>query len=105
MDIRKIIKEELESEWRQSDYDYQWGFCHYFAYNIIDKLKEMYPDKDIKYYLLLADLVYDFDEGEVEQEYLIHAYVSIDGRLLDSNGFTTEEEAERRNIPRAGRDQ
>lgn len=99
--IKRILKENLESRWNLSNendnsYDYQHGFCHYFAYDIIGKLKKLYPEKNIRYYLILADEVYDFDEGDVEQSYLIHAYIKIDDLYLDSNGFSTEEEIDRR---------
>jgi len=95
--IRRILREELESKWNTGNkYDYQHGFCHYFAYNIIGRLKKLYPNKNIRYYLILADEVYDFDEGDVEQSYLIHAYIKIDDLYLDSNGFSTEEEIEQR---------
>lgn len=94
--IRKILRESLESKWNEGNYDYQHGYCHYFAYNIIGKLKKLYPEKNIRYYLILAEEIYDFDEGEVEQSYLVHAYIKIDDLYLDSNGFSTEEEIEQR---------
>jgi hypothetical protein len=99
--IKKTLREELESKWNIGNkhgnkYNYQHGFCHYFAYNIIGKLKKLYPDRNIRYYLILADEVYDFDEGEVEQSYLVHAYIKIDDLYLDSNGFATEEEIKQR---------
>jgi hypothetical protein len=99
--ITKILKESLESKWNLGNkygnkYDYQHGFCHYFAYDIIGRLKKLYPNKDINYYLLLCDEIYDFDEGELENTYLIHAYIKIDNYLLDSNGFTTFEDAKKR---------
>jgi len=90
--IRRILKETLESEWNKGNYDYQHGYCHYFAYNIIDKIKKKFPKKDIKYYLLLASEV-DKETQEPIQEYLIHVYIKIDDLLLDSNGFTTQSEA------------
>jgi hypothetical protein len=99
--IKKTLREELESKWNTGNkhgnkYNYQHGFCHYFAYNIIGKLKKLYPDRNIRYYLILADEVYDFDEGEVEQSYLVHAYIKIDDLYLDSNGFATEDEIKQR---------
>lgn len=99
--IKRILREELESKWNTGNkhgnkYDYQHGYCHYFAYNIIGRLKKLYPNKNIRYYLILADEIYDFDEGEVEQSYLIHAYIKIDDLYLDSNGFATEDEIEER---------
>ena len=96
-----IIDETLEDKWNTGNkhgnkYDYQHGYCHYFAYNIIGRLKKLYPNKNIRYYLILADEVYDFDEGDIEQSYLIHAYIKIDDLYLDSNGFSTEDEIEQR---------
>jgi hypothetical protein len=39
--IRRILREELE--WGSSGkYDYQKGYCHYFAYDIIGRLKKLY---------------------------------------------------------------
>lgn len=95
------VNEGLENTWNTGNehgnkYDYQHGFCHYFAYNIIGKLKKLYPEKNIRYYLILADEVYDFDEGDVEQSYLVHAYIKIDELYLDSEGFSTEDEIEER---------
>lgn len=99
--VKGDINESLEDKWNTGNengnkYDYQHGYCHYFAYDIIGRLKKLYPNKNIRYYLILADEVYDFDEGDVEQSYLIHAYIKIDDLYLDSNGFTTEDEIEQR---------
>jgi hypothetical protein len=99
--ISRILRETLESKWNTGNkdgnkYDYQHGYCHYFAYNIIGRLKKLYPNKNIRYYLILADEIYDYDEGEVEQSYLVHAYIKIDNLYLDSNGFTTEDEVDQR---------
>jgi hypothetical protein len=93
--IRRILMESLESEWNEGNYDYQYGFCHYFAYNIIDKIRERFPNKKVNYYLLLANEVYR-DTDEVEQDYLLHVYIKIGDKLLDSNGFTTMDEVEER---------
>ena len=93
--IRRILRESLESEWNEGNYDYQHGFCHYFAYNIIDKIRERFPNKKVNYYLLLANEV-NKDTDEVEQDYLLHAYIKIGDKLLDSNGFTTMDEVEER---------
>lgn len=90
--IRKILKETLESKWNKGNYDYQHGYCHYFAYNIIDKIRKRFPDKNVNYYLLLAHEI-DTDNGEVMNDYLIHAYIQIDNMLLDSNGFTDHNKA------------
>ena len=90
------IEESLEDKWNPKDglkgYDYQHGYCHYFAYNIIDKIKKRFPTKNVNYYLLLASEV-DTEDGAIINEYLIHAFIKIDDMLLDSNGFTTEEKA------------
>ena len=95
--IKKILREELESKWNISnEYNYQDGYCHLFAYNIIDKLKKLYPSKNIRYYLILADLIYDYDEGEVEDSKIVHAYIKIDDLYLDSNGFSSENDIEKR---------
>ena len=93
--IRRIFRESLESEWNEGNYDYQHGFCHYFAYNIIDKIRERFPNKKVNYYLLLANEV-NKDTDEVEQDYLLHVYIKIGDKLLDSNGFTTMDEVEQR---------
>ena len=93
--IRRILRETLESEWNEGNYDYQHGFCHYFAYNIIDKIRERFPNKKINYYLLLANET-DIDTGEMVQEYLLHVYIKIGDKLLDSNGFTTIDEVNQR---------
>jgi len=97
--IRRVLKEDLESKWNTGNkhgnkYDYQHGYCHYFAYDIIGKLKKLYPKKNIRYYLILADEVY-YDDS-VEQSYLIHAYIKIDDLYLDSNGFSSEDEIDER---------
>jgi len=97
----KKINEGLEDTWNTGNehgnkYDYQHGYCHYFAHNIIGRLKKLYPNKNIRYYLILADEIYDYDEGEVEQSYLVHAYIKIDDLYLDSNGFSTEDEVDQR---------
>ncbi len=91
--IKSIVSEEIE--WKDGGYDYQHGFCHYFAYDIIGRLRKLYPERNIRYYILLGS---EYEEGDPNpiQEYLIHVYIAIDNYLLDSNGFTTEEEAEKR---------
>ena len=91
--IRKVLRETLESKWNKGNYNYQHGYCHYFAYNIIDKIRKMYPNKQVNYYLLLANEVDTEYNNEVVQDYLIHAYIQIDDMLLDSNGITTMDEA------------
>jgi hypothetical protein len=86
------INESLESKWNKGNYNYQHGFCHYFAYNIIDKIKQKFPNKKVNYYMLLANEV-DTDFDDIVQEYLIHVYIQIDDMLLDSNGITTHDAA------------
>ena len=82
---------DLESKWNKGKYNYQHGYCHYFAYNLIDKIKKIFPKREVKYYLLLAK---EFDEDDVEvNSYLVHVYIMIDNLLLDSNGFTTKKRA------------
>ena len=93
--IRRILRETLESKWNEGEYDYQYGYCHYFAYNIIDKIRERFPNKKVNYYLLLANEV-DKDTDEVEQDYLLHVYIKIDNMLLDSNGFSTFDKSDER---------
>lgn len=90
--IRKKLNESLEAKWNEGDYDYQKGFCHYFAYNIIDKIRERFPDRRVNYFLLLANEIDSYTD-EIEQEYLLHVYIQIDDLLLDSNGFTTYDKA------------
>ena len=93
--IRRILRETLESKWNEGKYDYQYGYCHYFAYDIIGKIRKRFPNRKVNYYLLLANEV-DKDTDEVEQDYLLHVYIKIDDMLLDSNGFTTFDKAEKR---------
>ena len=54
--IRKVLRETLESKWNKGNYNYQYGYCHYFAYNIIGKIRKMFPKKKVNYYLLLAQI-------------------------------------------------
>jgi hypothetical protein len=93
--IRRILRETLESKWNKGNYNYQYGYCHYFAYNIIGKIRNRFPNKKVNYYLLLAQEIDEEDETIV-QDYLVHAYSKIDYILLDSNGITTMDEAWRR---------
>jgi hypothetical protein len=90
-----ILRETLESKWNKGNYDYQYGYCHYFAYNVIGKIRKMFPKKKVNYYLLLAQEIDELDETIV-QDYLVHAYIKIDNMLLDSNGLTTMDEAWKR---------
>jgi hypothetical protein len=93
--IRRVLRETLESKWNDGNYDYQHGYCHYFAHNIIDKIRERFPNKNVTYYLLLANEV-NIDTEEIEQEYLLHVYIKIGDKLLDSNGFITLDKVEER---------
>jgi hypothetical protein len=93
--IRKILIETLESKWNKGNYNYQHGYCHYFAYNIIDKIKKIFPNKKVNYYLLLAQEI-DEDDDTIVQDYLVHVYIKIDNMLLDSNGITTINDAWKR---------
>ena len=95
--IRKVLRETIESKWNTGNkhgnkYDYQQGYCHYFAYNIIGRLRKLYPKKKISYFLLLAQEI-DKQDGAVVQDYLVHVYIKIDDILLDSNGLSTIDEA------------
>jgi hypothetical protein len=74
--------------------NYQFGHCHYFAKYLRRVFEELLPNKDIKFYLLLASRI--DDEDEVVDEVLIHAYLKIDNYYIDSEGVFDEEETERR---------
>lgn len=93
--IRKVLRETLESKWNKGNYNYQHGYCHYFAYNVIEKIKKRFPNKKVNYYLLLAQEI-DKEDGTIVQDYLVHVYIKIDNILLDSNGITTMDEAWKR---------
>jgi len=93
--IRTILRETLESKWNKGNYDYQYGYCHYLAYNVIGKIRKMFPKNKVNYYLLLAQEIDELDETIV-QDYLVHTYIKIDNMLLDSNGLTTMDEAWKR---------
>lgn len=86
------IIESLESKWNKGNYDYQHGYCHYFAYDIIGKIKKRFPNKKVNYYMILANEVDKYD-GTIVQDYLIHVYIQINNMLLDSNGITTHDKA------------
>ena len=90
--IKRILRERLESKWNEGNYDYQHGYCHYFAYNIIGKIRKLYPHKKVNYYMLLAQEI-DNTDGTIVQDYLVHVYIKIDNMLLDSNGITTMDDA------------
>ena len=74
--------------------DYQWGHCHFFARYVKKVFEKLLPNKDIKFYLLLASRI--DDEDEVIDEVLIHAYLKIDNYYIDSEGVFDEKETERR---------
>jgi hypothetical protein len=74
--------------------DYQWGHCHFFARFVKKVFEKLLPNKDIKFYLLLASRIDDEDE-EID-EVLIHAYLKIDNYFIDSEGVFDEKETERR---------
>ena len=66
-------------------YDYQHGYCHYFADIIIDEIRALIPTHTVNYYLILAERM--DDDNEVMDDVLIHAYIKIGDYLLDSDGF------------------
>lgn len=74
--------------------DYQWGHCHFFARYVKKVFEKLLPNKEIKFYLLLASRI--DDEDEVIDEVLIHAYIKIDNYYIDSEGVFDEKETERR---------
>ena len=77
------------------NYDYQYGYCHYFADIIIDEIRKLVPKNyPINYYLILGTR-YD-EDGENIDDVLIHAYIKIGEHYLDSEGFHTIEEANNR---------
>ena len=77
------------------EYDYQYGYCHYFADIIIDEIRNLVPKNfPINYYLILAER-YD-DYGETIDDVLIHAYIKIGEYYLDSEGFHTIDEVNQR---------
>ena len=77
------------------NYDYQHGHCHYFANIIIDEIRKLAPnDFPINYYLILAER-HD-DEGETIDDVLIHVYIKIGNYYLDSEGFHTIDDVNKR---------
>jgi hypothetical protein len=72
--------------------DYQWGHCHFFARYVKKVFERLLPNKEIKFYLLLANRI--DDEGEVIDEVLIHAYLKIDNYFIDSEGVFDQKETE-----------
>ena len=79
------------SEFKFGGNDYQFGHCHYFAKYLIRVFKEMLPNVDVKYHLLLAAR-YDDDE-EIIDDVLIHAYLKVGDYLIDSDGVHSIEDA------------
>lgn len=69
----------------RNNYDYQFGFCHYFATNIKEKLQELLPNKEINYYLIVTEELV-IDTNEIIEYHLIHVYIKIDEYYLDSKG-------------------
>ena len=74
--------------------NYQFGHCHYFAKYLKRVFEELLTNKEIKFYLLLANRI--DDEDEVIDEVLIHAYLKIDNYYIDSEGVFDEKETELR---------
>jgi len=69
-------------------YDYQRGHCHYFADVIINKIRKLVPkDIPVNYYLILGERLNE--DGLVDEDVLIHAYIKIKDYYLDSEGFHT----------------
>jgi hypothetical protein len=64
--------------------DYQFGHCHFFARYLIKVFRELLPDLDIKYHLVMSERLDDNDE--VIDEVLVHAYLRVEDMLIDSEG-------------------
>ena len=77
--IVKILREN------RNFYDYQFGFCHYFSMNVKEKLQKLLPNKDITYYLVIAEELV-LDTNEVIEYHLIHVYIKIGDHYIDSKG-------------------
>lgn len=75
-------------------YDYQHGYCHYFADIIISEIRKLLPKIKINYLLILAER-FD-DENELVDDVLIHAYIKVGNWLLDSKGFHPMSVSEKR---------
>lgn len=76
-------------------YDYQYGYCHYFADIIIDEIRKLVPnDFPINYYLILAERL--DNDGELIEDVLIHAYIKVGDYYLDSEGFHTIDDIDKR---------
>ena len=74
--IRKILNETLESKWNEGNYNYQHGYCHYFAYDIIDKIKKIFPNLNIKF-IFSQNLGHTF--GTLLLDYNIFNYCKTQG--------------------------
>jgi hypothetical protein len=81
--MRKLIEKILMEN--RNSYDYQFGFCHYFATNIKEKLQELLPNKEVSYYLIVAEELV-IDTNEIIEYHLIHVYIKVDEFYLDSKG-------------------
>jgi hypothetical protein len=85
-------------------YDYQYGYCHYFANLIINKIREYVPKNvPINYYLILAER-YDDNENVIDHV-LVHAYIKIKEYYLDSEGFHTKDDADIREMEWSNREE
>ncbi len=99
--LDSLIKKEfnwsdslLEEKLKYS-YDYQNGYCHYFAPELRKQLKKILPNEKIEYKLLLGWRYYR--KKEDNEDVLIHTYVKIgDNILIDSEGFNYMSVAEER---------
>jgi hypothetical protein len=77
------------------DYDYQYGYCHFFANHILKKIKKLVPKNvPVRYYLILGERLDDDDESI--EAVLIHAYIKIKDYYLDSDGFHSIHEVNQR---------
>lgn len=71
-------------------YNYQRGYCHYFADIIINEIRKLVPKNyPVNYYLILG---YRYVEDEIDEYVLIHVYIKIGNYYLDSEGFHTVDE-------------
>ena len=71
--------------------DYQFGHCHFFAEFLIKTFKEIIPNEEIVYHLILAERL-DGDDIVID-EVLDHAYLRVRDLLIDSEGVHTIEVA------------
>lgn len=71
-----------------SQYNYQYGYCHYFAKYIIGELRRKFPHKEVNHFLLLVDEIDNITE-EIVHEFLVHVYIKIGDLFFDSDGITT----------------